>query len=552
MNQLVSLSKFAVADSDGIFAPISPDLLGGLLRNYELARKDIAAVSGLATSDQFCRVMRYFADGNTDPQNSTSMGNAIKLFGEDGAVAALNSDYWRRALQLTDVYEIMPQKRRDEWNEQIRKMEAPEFTADTVIPTIIDLLNMRPKFLAERVDGIFRSLSHEHVTNCPQGFNKRMILYVMDSLGFSHTSNCGHITDLRKVIAKFMGRDEPTGWDVTYKVIDQGKRQYGEWITIDGGAMRMRVYKKGTAHLEIHPDMAWRLNSILAHLYPLAIPPEFRTKPKRKPKEFKLMQRPLPFAVVEVLGSLKQALERSGPDWRPSYNRIPNTLGFSGCNDKHIEAEVEKVLQAIGGVRSGGKGSHWVFDYDPTHVVGEVVSSGCIPDYKSHQFYPTPEKVAQAAVALAMDGYREGMWWLEPSAGIGNLADLFPDNVNVNCYEISKLHCSILEAKGYGRAGSRTVHCLDFLQLASEYRGGGYDRVVMNPPYSQGRWKAHVEAAAVTVKHGGVLVAILPSSAKNKFELDGFECTWSDVYENEFAGTSTDVVILKAVRHKNH
>ena len=32
----------------------------------------------------------------------------------------------------------------------------------------------------------------------------------------------------------------------------------GEWIAIDGGALRLKAFQKGTIHLEIHPDMAWR------------------------------------------------------------------------------------------------------------------------------------------------------------------------------------------------------------------------------------------------------------------------------------------------------
>ncbi|MNH18893.1 hypothetical protein D3C79_786140 [compost metagenome] len=68
----------------------------------------------------------------------------------------------------------------------------------------------------------------------------------------------------------------------------------------------------------------------------------------------------------------------------------------------------------------------------------------------------------------------------------------------------------------------------------------------MNPPFSDGRWQAHVEHAATMC--GGRLVAILPASAKNKFTLTGFTCEWSQVFDNEFDGASVSVVILKADR----
>jgi len=43
-------------------------------------------------------------------------------------------------------------------------------------------------------------------------------------------------------------------------------------------------------------------------------------------------------------------------------------------------------------------------------------------------------------------------------------------------------------------------------------------------------------------------VAILPSGAKNKFDLPGFACEWSQVFDKQFDGTSISVVILKADR----
>ena len=85
----------------------------------------------------------------------------------------------------------------------------------------------------------------------------------------------------------------------------------------------------------------------------------------------------------------------------------------------------------------------------------------------------------------------------------------------------------------------------DFIEWARE-TAELFDRVVMNPPYSEGRWRAHTEAAASLVRAGGRLVAVLPASARNSFELAGFACVWSRVFDNEFAGTSVSVAILSA------
>lgn len=521
----------ALYDLGEFFAPASADVVDGLVGEYKKMRRRIEEFAETFEQAELSPVLGYFFSGNMD--RSDRVPALTKVMQAPGAIAALNSEYWSRALSLTDVYESMPQKRRDEWNDQIREHKTPDFEEETVRATLENLLASRGKFFAERVDGMFRALSGEHVTNRPEGFSKRMIMYVIDSTGLVDYSKAGHLTDLRKVIAKFMGRDEPCE-STTRAIIDAGRRKTGEWISVDAGAMRIRVYMKGTAHLEINPEMAWKLNQILASIYPNAIPSSFRTKPKRKLKEFKLMDRPLPFAVLSALSAAKEAVNWEGERYNRNARRIPNTLEISRSTDKHIRQEAEKVLEAIGGVKADG---HYQFDYDPTPVIDEIVCSGCIPDHKSHQFYPTPENIARDAVALA--DIQPDDVCLEPSAGTGSLADLMPKE-QTNCIEISSLHCKVLQQKGH------SVTHGDFIRLHEAGELPRVDKVVMNPPYSEGRWKAHTEAAAALLNPGGRLVAILPASAKGKFEIEGMSCSYSKTYHNEFAGTSIDTVILIA------
>ncbi|TRO24997.1 DUF4942 domain-containing protein [Ectopseudomonas mendocina] len=525
---------------------MSADLVDSLIGQYNAARANVEALAAAVRSGQNASVLHYFVEGNVKEQRHSMPTTVESLFRVEGAIAQLNADFWSRALRLTDVMDYMPQARRYEWNEQIRNPEGrkaskhtgekdmpalPEFEEATVRSTLAGLLHNRSQFLAERVDGIFRALSRQHVTNQPQGFGKRMIIANV----FGYQTH-GHINDLRCVIAKFMGRDEPKH-GATDPVIKAARRQNGQWMPVDGGALRIRVYGGvGTAHLEVHPDMAWRLNAILANLYPLAIPAEFRTKPKRarKVKDFELFDRPLPFAVVQLLAEMREVRERIEPAWPERYRAVPNAREFGyGEKDKAAVAEAEKVLMAIGAVKAG---RHWQFDYDPTEVLDQVVCSGCIPDHKSHQFYPTPESVAALAVELAQIGPDHSC--LEPSAGQGGLADMMPSTRTI-CVEISDLHCQILKAKGYA-----TVQA-DFLKFTSDQP---FDRIVMNPPFSEGRWQAHLQHAASMLAADGRLVAILPASAKGKSVLEGFDLKWSTVLENQFAGTSVDVVILAAQR----
>lgn len=547
MTAQANITDGELVDTSAFFAPMSADLVDSLIGEYGQMRQRIERLAGAVRAENAGTALHYFIEGNVQDQRYSMPTTVEALFRVEGAIAQLNADFWNRALRLTDVMDYMPQARRDEWHDQIRNPEGrkanrhtgekdmpalPEFEEATVRSTLASLLHNRSQFLAERVDGIFRALSRAHVTNQPQGFGKRMI--IANVHGYQ---TAGHINDLRCVIAKFMGRDEPKH-GATDPVIKAGGRQNGEWIPVDGGALRIRVYGGvGTAHLEVHPDMAWRLNAILASLHPLAIPAEFRTKPKRqkKIKDFDLFDRPLPFAVVQLLAEMREVRERIEPAWPERYRAVPNAREFGyGEKDKAAVAEAEKVLMAIGAVKDG---RHWQFDYDPTEVLDLVVCSGCIPDQKSHQFYPTPQAVAEFAVSVAEIDDHHGV--LEPSAGIGSLADYLP-KLQTTCVEISPLHCQVLEAKGF-----KVVEA-DFLKWAPGQPAA--DRIVMNPPFSEGRWQAHLQAAADMLKPDGRLVAILPASAKGKDLLPGWSMEWARTFENEFAGTSVSVVVLIAQR----
>ena len=504
--------------TEPFYAPSTEGALDHLFTRRDAIKGRIEAIAGFMDGEARM-ALGCFLDGHYVANRERSHVSADDLLNVERAVASLDAGLWDQAMRLTDVMDCMPEARRTEWHEQIRQHTTPAFTPDNVLPTFEFLLTSRHRFLAEKVDGLFQNLSRTHVTNQPEGFGKRMILnYVISDFGsFADHTKAGYIHDLRSVIARFMGRGDPHYNDTT-AAIARAVECAGKWITLDGGALRLRVYLGvRTGHLEIHPDMVWRLNAILASLHPMAIPSQFREPPKRKVRDFALMQKPLPFAVI---GLLRQ-LTGKGNERQLSY-------GVDA--DKAQRRRLGEVLASIGGTEDG---KVWRFDYDPADVLSEIIVSGCIPDEVSHQFYPTPEHIALQAVEAAQLFGAQSI--LEPSAGLGGLAQFLPPSLT-QCVEVSALHCEVLRAKGHA------VEQADFLQ----WRGGPFDRVVMNPPYSEGRWLAHLEHAAGMVKPGGRLVAILPESATRKRLLPGWETSWGEVHK--FPGTSISVSILTAVK----
>jgi hypothetical protein len=531
MTGLAVLNSQITSSFEGFFKPVSTSEVEQLLLRYDSTKKYIINVDQYMSEGSNMNAISYLLRRDIDATKSYSR---IGLSSAETALKYLDADFWQLALKATDVYEHMPQKRRDEWNENIRTRDVPEFEESTVISTLKELLLSRDQFLAERVDGLFEKLSGEHVTNQPQGFSKRMIIYYSYTKDWVESSRAGYINDLRCVVAKFLKRDAPNH-NNSYMLISRfvNAGSYGEWHEMDGGSIRIKLFKKGTAHLEIHPDIAWRLNEILAFLHPMAIPAEFRKKNEKVMKKFDFTQNLIPHSVLNILEDIRKAYS---PETR-AY--IENTFTLSRLysnTDKHLIQKTEEIMFACGGVKVGR--SNYKFDYDFMPVCTEIITLGSLPDKKAHQYYPTPDELAEKIVKWA--GIESHHECLEPSAGQGGIVQHMP--ASTTCIEVSAVHCEILKGKSF-----TDVQNADFIEWA-ESSSRQFDRICMNPPFSEGRAEQHVNAAANMLKEDGILTAIVPPSFANRKRLDGFEYKIGKAIDGAFSGTGVSVIPVKLTR----
>ncbi|WBM72969.1 DUF4942 domain-containing protein (plasmid) [Buttiauxella sp. WJP83] len=463
------------------------------------------------------------------------------------------AEYWKKVTDMTNVLLIMPASRRDEWREQFieGKLEViktdrygcqmkvkefvgvPEFKAETVIPTMVNMLNDRHKYLSERVYGLFKALSPSHKTNKTYGFSERLIIAncITDFWNSSVSLNYrkeDYIDDLRVMLHFFAHKEFITISRTTEMFSAAYRANYcktGDWLNVDGNLMRVKMFKNGNVHFEIHPDVAWKLNEVLAYSMPAAIPAPCRTAPKtRAPKEFGYIQK-----------TISQTIRTTLRDGR--YDKAKDAWYFSDSNlQKHQVEELERVLNFIGGVKNK---VHWQFPYVVDHTLNTIVATGLIPDVKSHQFYPTPRVIAEY-VARAID-LKPGETLLEPEAGRGDLlAHIETEPENVTCIEVAPMFADILRGKGY----TNTI-CGDFLKWSDANAGYQFDKIVMNPPYSLDRHKEHTLAALGHLKVGGRLVAVLPgeASALNWMKLDNYIYAKGKTFIDEFEDTGITVSV---------
>jgi hypothetical protein len=139
---------------------------------------------------------------------------------------------------------------------------------------------------------------------------------------------------------------------------------------------------------------------------------------------------------------------------------------------------------------------------------------------KQENFFPTPLNVIREMFNLAK--IQDGMTVLEPSAGLGHIADAvrerYPNSPIDVCESLYTLQ-EYLKLKGYDVVNNDTMKLT-----------GKYDRVMMNPPFTPiGIDGDHVKHCFDLLKPNGILVAVMSagsfyrSSKKDKAFQEWFE-----------------------------
>jgi predicted RNA methylase len=499
---------------------INTNEIENIFSSYE---KEKARLVFLSTELKKDDIPRHFFN------NDYSYSRTVNCFDIKPAIASLDAEYWQKIMSMTDVLDCMPAQKRNEWSEKIHDHDTPPFEKKIVIDTMANLIMNRSTFFADKVDGIFRNLSREHVTNSPNGFRKRMIVGQVLELwgpGGSQWRSVNHkmaeyLADFRAIIAKLRGMDtrkyHHTSSDLSRIMEENG---FGQWYEFDGGAFRMRIYKKGTAHLEVHPEIAVQLNRILATKHPQAIAGESMKAPKVKTK-LSPQKHFLSEGVLDILYNFKDSFKK---DNRQAF--------FSNYNhDERDFEEAKNVLRLLGGADDNGT---WSFEYSIRDALSEVCRVGTVPEKVSHQFYPTPSDLAERAIDLA--DIAEDDRVLEPSAGNGALAQKIAGHTkNVTCVEVNGVFSAALKSQGFD------THNADFLSWKSPY---SFTKIIMNPPFAKGEAERHVKKASEFLADGGQLVAILPASLKGKEIVPGRVHDYTDTIEDAFDDTGVCVVIL--------
>lgn len=281
-----------------VFAPVPHGQLAALVASYRELRGRIKGMASTMATEHSSDELRYFRKGNCVCTGIPLSASPDQPLDVEGALTALRSDFWSRALQLTDVYESMPQTRQEAWNTRLLAWlrpgyvrgvnpaeDLPEFDKEAVDNLISNLLHRRPLFLAERVHGIFVGLSEKCLATQPEAFYKPLVIDLgLDEWGRVNYQKIGHINELRWIVSKFKGANEQPHFTTTYKLLNRAKSTRGAVCDVDGGVLRFTFDKAGVAELTISGEIAWRLNAVISKLHPSAIPEKYQIRQRNPSK----------------------------------------------------------------------------------------------------------------------------------------------------------------------------------------------------------------------------------------------------------------------------
>lgn len=459
----------------------------------------------------------------TASQYSHLLDNVFKsndlftLESKEDVELSLKKHYWTKVLEQSGVLAYLPL---DDCEARKRDLEGrneiPPFTQEAVLSELECYLREAKTVFAQRIDGVFKSLSGSHVTNLPQAFAKTMIIPDIKSCYVSDGGKAASIHELRVIIAILRGgyaSASSISTKSTTVILEKLKSNPGKWHLIDGGHIEIKLYKKNTCHIRLSMERVHDLNAFLAFLYPNTLAPINRqvyshvvVSDKVRPMNSCLSYDARTSLSTAKVGygyvlnpnrrnKLREPALLRGPEYGYVLELGISCLGLSELIGlfRLISTSVTKYTDKV----------EVKFDYDPKDIIDELIRNGEYPEQASHQFYPSTERVKEM-VADCLD-VKPWHHCAEFSAGTGVLASLLPLK-QTTCVEINPLNCRVLKAKGFGE-----VHMADFIsQYKSDLR---FDIVIGNPPWNNGQDKAHLIKACTQLTSKANLVYVLPASA---------------------------------------
>lgn len=242
----------------------------------------------------------------------------------------------------------------------------------------------------------------------------------------------------------------------------------------------------------------------------------------------------------------REAVRFGGYDRKNSSSSSPGRPEFTlppGTLSRKAYLEVKAAFETLGG-KWNSKAEKFLFERDCFEELIALGETGQVVNRRqTFQEFFTPPVLAARIASTVLARKPLVISILEPSAGRGALVNAVIDArrpgrlINITAVEMQPENVAELP-----RCAEVSRVCADFLTWKPNIV---FDAVIMNPPFSGRTWLAHVDHALAFVKHGGILLAVVPAIAT--CEMISVPCTIEPV-DCKFEHTGVSVKLLTLVK----
>jgi len=268
------------------------------------------------------------------------------------------------------------------------------------------------------------------------------------------------------------------------------------------------------------------------------------------------MIRSIPDIEFILYSGYPTAIDDETPDWRikeyPARLKKANKLGIFSHDGDVLVRSILKDYMTIDVSEEQKKAKE----------LAKAIRD--IRGLKIPGFFPTPDALIEKMFEYGRMHEKREMLILEPSAGIGNIADKIQEldyGHKLRLVEINYNLCKILELKGYEYLEEQSILSIKKFK-ALDNSDASYDRIIMNPPFEKGQAIKHIEHCFNNfLGPNGILVSIasnaVMTNTQKKYvafqelvakhgqfvKLEGEEFKGAHVFNQ--TGTSTVMVVLR-------
>lgn len=176
-----------------------------------------------------------------------------------------------------------------------------------------------------------------------------------------------------------------------------------------------------------------------------------------------------------------------------------------GQLDRKLYKKLNEVLEALGGTWNRKLKAHVFENGDPQELIETAILTGGYTKPGDMGWFPTPINVVERMLV----GLQNDMRVLEPSAGLGDIADEIAKHLPITQIDVVELdfeRAKVLADKKYNLTQG------NFLEVTPDQK---YDRVIMNPPFAPRQADIdHVLHAHKFLKAGGHLISVMGAGVK--------------------------------------